>query len=173
MVKFSCTASETALIDLIFARAQELLQNPPENKLSFHMDLDAVHSNGCPLDFAKLLVAAEINFDHDVLGIVNNIDRETGKLLNGWLPRYCLREASDTGVFRLVHGCFLNKVEYDQTKLEEVNRELLEALEAIIARIDGVFDDPSLVRYGALSPSPTEDCLAIARAAIAQAKAQK
>lgn len=94
-VKFNCTASESTLIDLIFKRAQELLQNPPENKLSFYMDLDACHSNGCPLDFAKLLAEAEINFAHDVLGIVNNIDRETGKLLNGWLPRYCLKEPGE------------------------------------------------------------------------------
>lgn len=54
------------------------------------MDLDAVHSNGCPLDFDKLLAFDDFNFYHDIVGIAKHLDRDTGKLKNCFRPR-CAR----------------------------------------------------------------------------------
>jgi hypothetical protein len=51
------------------------------------MDLDACHSNGCPLDFDKLESFDNFNFAHDVSGIRTHIDRETGQLAAHFLPR--------------------------------------------------------------------------------------
>ena len=48
--------------------------------------------------------------------------------------------------------------------------KFLTALEAIEARIEGVFDHPALMAVGALSPDSDIDVLRIARAAIAKAK---
>jgi hypothetical protein len=56
------------------------------------MDISACHSNGCPLRLADLLAAKNFDFMHDVAGIHNNIDRETGKLKGNFLPRYHKRE---------------------------------------------------------------------------------
>ena len=48
--------------------------------------------------------------------------------------------------------------------------DMLAALEAIEARISGIWDNPALVAFGPLSTNTDADCLAIARAAIAKAK---
>jgi len=52
------------------------------------MDIDACHSNGCPLRLKELLEADDFNFAHDVFGIRRHIDRRTGKLTQCFLPRY-------------------------------------------------------------------------------------
>jgi hypothetical protein len=56
-----------------------------------YMDLTACHANGCPLDLQALLDAADINqfdFTHDILGIRQHLDRQTGKLKDCFVPRY-------------------------------------------------------------------------------------
>lgn len=52
------------------------------------MDLDACHSNGCPLKLQELLGADNFNFAHDVFGIRTHINRTSGQLENCFLPRY-------------------------------------------------------------------------------------
>lgn len=52
------------------------------------LSIAACHLNGCPLRLADLLTADAFNFAHDVLGINRHISRDTGKLLNHFLPRF-------------------------------------------------------------------------------------
>ena len=52
------------------------------------MDIDACHSNGCPLKLHELLEADDFNFAHDAFGIRKHIDRTTGKLQDCFVPRY-------------------------------------------------------------------------------------
>ena len=52
------------------------------------MDIDACHNNGCPLKLQELLDADDFNFAHDVFGIRQHINRQTGKLENCFVPRY-------------------------------------------------------------------------------------
>ncbi len=40
------------------------------------------------LDLERLLAADDLNFWHDINGIVKNIDQKTGKLLGDFLPRF-------------------------------------------------------------------------------------
>lgn len=49
---------------------------------------------------------------------------------------------------------------------------MLAALEAIIARIDGEYDNPALVAFGPLSIDTETDCKDIAVAAIAKARGE-
>jgi len=56
------------------------------------MDLNACHSNGCPLDLPSLLVGNMEDFGHDVGGIQKYIDRETGKLTQCFVPRHAKKE---------------------------------------------------------------------------------
>jgi hypothetical protein len=56
------------------------------------MDLEAVNSNGCPLDFQSLLDFPNFDFGHDIYGIGKHIDRTTGKLQDCFLPRCAKRE---------------------------------------------------------------------------------
>lgn len=85
-VDFCATMEELKLIRKITDRA---IATWPQiiDEISLLMDLDAVHSNGTPIDFQKLLNADDFNLAHDIFGIMNNIDRRTGKLQNCFLPR--------------------------------------------------------------------------------------
>ena len=85
MVKFNSTKAELALIYKIVQRAHRELLIP--DSLNLIMDLDATHSNGTPLDFERLLAFDKLNFTHDISGIMNCIDRKTGKLTRCFLPR--------------------------------------------------------------------------------------
>ena len=56
--------------------------------MGLQMDIVATHISGCKLKLQELLKAAKSDFFHDVAGIHRHIDRETGKLLDCFLPRY-------------------------------------------------------------------------------------
>lgn len=59
--------------------------------LSARMDITACHANGCPLHLAAMLQGAKDNsfdFIHDLSGIYRNLNRDTGKLSNCFLPRF-------------------------------------------------------------------------------------
>jgi len=55
------------------------------------MDIDACHSNGCPLKLGELFAADDANFAHDVFGIRRYIDRTTGELTGCFDPRYSVK----------------------------------------------------------------------------------
>ena len=83
-VNFATSAADNALINAIVARAK------PVDAVGLHMDLTAVHANGCPMDFARMLAADDFNFWHDLCGIQWHLDRKTGRL-GHFLPRCSLR----------------------------------------------------------------------------------
>ena len=56
--------------------------------LNTMMDIAACHSNGCPLRLQELLEADSFSFAHDITGIYNHINRETGELEDCFLPRF-------------------------------------------------------------------------------------
>jgi hypothetical protein len=90
MMKFAATRDEHDAIAKIVRRAREM--GIAYELLDMNMDLEAVHSNGCPLDFTKWLAFPDFDFSHDVVGIYNHIDRTTGQLGDCFLPR-CAKTA--------------------------------------------------------------------------------
>jgi hypothetical protein len=90
MTTFQSTDAEMLLIDRIVERADEIAQRSGQSidRLKMHMDIIATHANGCPLRLSDLLAAPEADFAHDVFGIGQHIDRETGKLGDQFMPRY-------------------------------------------------------------------------------------
>lgn len=88
MVKFETTKKDAKLIHLIAKRAIDEGIYAPRNLMEADMDITAVHCNGNPLRLEELLGADKFNFDHDIYGIRNHIDRKTGKLLFCFVPRY-------------------------------------------------------------------------------------
>jgi len=77
-------------VDLIIEitdRAWVKLKNNYEDKLSLMMDVETAYQD-CLLDLQKLLDADDFNFYHDIIGIGNNLNRQTKKLENCFLPRY-------------------------------------------------------------------------------------
>ena len=79
---------ESKIADKAIAMAQE--NGIALKKLETVMDIDACHMNGNPLKLAGLLAADPLDFAHDVIGIINHIDRKTGKLKDCFSPRYSL-----------------------------------------------------------------------------------
>lgn len=104
-VKFDVNPSEAKLITAIAERYAEVMKEhakvtmTDEAVLSLRMDLTACHCNGCQLRLADLLAAAEFDLAHDVGGIRNCMDRTTGKLNGGFLPRYADVECPERGQF--------------------------------------------------------------------------
>jgi len=61
-------------------------------KENLNMDITACHLNGNKLRLSDLLVASNLHFMHDIVGISYNICRQSGKLLNCFSPRYTMKE---------------------------------------------------------------------------------
>ena len=105
MVKFAeFTLEEERAVHRIIDRFQKALietqgvSAPPVDRMSFRMDIAAVHASN-PLDLKALADAPDFDFAHDICGICDNLNRETGELENCFLPRYSvpkseLKEAS-------------------------------------------------------------------------------
>ena len=90
MLKFKANSAQIKLIVLIVKRAHKA--NKAIKVVDSTMDLEVAHSNGCPLDFQKLLDFPPGDFNHDFYGIFANINRETGELENGFVPRCAIDE---------------------------------------------------------------------------------
>jgi hypothetical protein len=89
-IRFDTTPEEFKTIVAIVERYQEMCSRhgAKADFLSVQMDLSAAHANGCPLDLESLLAADDLSFAHDVAGISRHIDRNTGKLMGHFLPRF-------------------------------------------------------------------------------------
>lgn len=79
-------AVDSELVLKIVERAAILI--PDVNRGSLQMDIIATHVSGCRIKLQKLLDAKSFDFYHDVCGIMQHINRTTGKLQNCFLPRY-------------------------------------------------------------------------------------
>lgn len=90
MVNFDeMTDQQGELLKAIADRAQKLslIDGSKDAHTDICMDIWATHSNDVKLNINKLLEADDFNFAHDINGIRGHIDRTTGKLTKGFLPR--------------------------------------------------------------------------------------
>ncbi len=82
------TKAEIELATDIAKRAVKLLGKGEVH--IFAMDIQACHTHGCCLKLVDLLKADDGNFLHDVVGINQHLDHNTGELKNCFLPRYAV-----------------------------------------------------------------------------------
>lgn len=85
------TAIERRLIRRIAIRAAAAPLAANVDRRALEEELALAHANGCPLRLEALLRARELDFFSDVLGIHRHVDRATGRLGAGWMPRYAAR----------------------------------------------------------------------------------
>lgn len=87
------TKSEFVVIRKIVKRAAALfrLYGADYPAMTCEMDLTACHANCNRLDLDRLMLADDFNFLHDVAGIRRHINRETGELMDCFVPRYSRR----------------------------------------------------------------------------------
>lgn len=90
---FTVSREDSDIISKIVGRGWALgwLRQSYNSRMDMQMDVTAVHANGNPLRLADLLAADDFNFGHDMSGICNCLDRDTGKLLKGFSPRFSKR----------------------------------------------------------------------------------
>jgi hypothetical protein len=88
MIKWSATKEDMELIDKITKRAAILYGlADARSMMNLNMDITATHLNGCPLKLKELLASDDYNFGHDIVGISNHLNRETGEIEDCFLPR--------------------------------------------------------------------------------------
>ncbi len=91
VVDWSISREDFHLLLQVADRVLTELTAYPDDRRTLIMDLNACHSNGCPLDFQGLLEAGKYEFSHDIYGIRKAISRDTGKLTEDvFMPRYAL-----------------------------------------------------------------------------------
>lgn len=93
-VSFNVTSTDTGLIVAIARRAVRIGIVDRINVLGVQLHLAACHANGNPLRLDDLLQGEDIHFVHDITGILEHLDTDTGQLRDGWTPRY---SAAQTG----------------------------------------------------------------------------
>ena len=83
------TPDEHETVMMIANRAERLYfdAGQPRDRLSIYMDISAAHE-ACPLRLGELLDADDVNFAHDVGGIGRHLNRDTGQLLDCFVPRF-------------------------------------------------------------------------------------
>lgn len=67
----------------------------------------------------------------------------------------------------------LHHIPADKMALYQAAPELLEALVAIQAILDGEYDNPALLKFGLILPNRIEDIASIIKIAIAKAEGRK
>lgn len=92
-VIFTASKEEMKAIGKTADRAISFYGPHKIDRQSLVMDIEAVHCNGCPLRLAEM---ADWNRDfdvmHDVSGIINTLDRKTGKIVGLFNPRFAVRQ---------------------------------------------------------------------------------
>ena len=86
MIKWNASKTELDLILRIVKRAEASI--PGLRRQQIVMDLEACHCNGNPLNFIAMYEAPIGDLVHDVVGISNHINRDTGQLEDSFSPRY-------------------------------------------------------------------------------------
>lgn len=91
-LSFKATKGEFQLMSKIAGRASSMARSHGGSYdfMTANMDINACHSNGCPLKLKELLEADDFTFAHDVFGIREHINRETGQLEHCFVPRLSL-----------------------------------------------------------------------------------
>jgi hypothetical protein len=85
MINWDISKEDSLIIGKIAQRAVKLLGT---DFIDTSMDITAVHLNDTPLRLNDLLNADDFNFAHDVNGIAGHLNRQTGMLMNCFLPRF-------------------------------------------------------------------------------------
>ena len=89
-INFNAKPHDFKIINKIANRAGAMFKDidSPVSKKTLLMDITATHLNGCPLRLEALLDADNFNFAHDLFGIREHLNRETGQLDGHFRPRF-------------------------------------------------------------------------------------
>lgn len=84
-MNYQLTTKDSALISTIMDNCKI----PARHRLNMELSMRVCHANGCALDLDRMVkVGLTSDVVHDVYGIDKHTCRETGKLLNCFIPRF-------------------------------------------------------------------------------------
>jgi hypothetical protein len=88
-LNFGVTGDELLLIDKIVHRFAGICKEHGKQLaiVETMMDITLSHTQNNKLNLFALLLTNDNDFAADVIGIIKNMDRSTGKLTNGFVPR--------------------------------------------------------------------------------------
>jgi len=95
-LNLTTTTLERGIIAEIVDRALDTLITR-YSRQDLVMAITACHLNGTRLDLPKLRAARGVDFVHDVTGIAHHLDRRTGQLTGGFVPRCAWTAAEGEG----------------------------------------------------------------------------
>lgn len=89
-ISFECSPADLETILRIAERAvhHPIIGEYLDDKTTIIMDINATHSNGCPLRLGMFEGSNDPDFIHDILGIRRHINRKTGRLEDCFTPRF-------------------------------------------------------------------------------------
>jgi len=89
-INWDLPLEDELLIGKITKRAIEKVQSiyPKFSHIDLIMDIQATHYENDKLRLEDWLYADDSNFYHDIFGIMNHMDRKTGKLKDFFEPRF-------------------------------------------------------------------------------------
>lgn len=86
-IKWNVSAKDAALIKKITDRAVKM-SGMQRGGLDIQMDITCCHLNAVRLRLEDWLYANDFNFEHDLYGILNCLNRRTGKIKGEFIPRF-------------------------------------------------------------------------------------
>ena len=91
-ISFKVSAADMQLISRIARRAVLMAKKFGVNYslMDANMDITACHANGNQMNLAAFLAMDDTNFCHDAFGIRRHINRDTGELMDCFVPRCSL-----------------------------------------------------------------------------------
>lgn len=90
------TAAEFKTVQAIAKRAAAMYKSAgvmDQTQLDTIMDIECCHAT-IPLRLDELLCADDFSFAHDLGGIRRHLNRQTGEMLNCFVPRFAVPETS-------------------------------------------------------------------------------
>lgn len=142
-VVLDVSKEEADLICQIAARAHAM--NPEREKRAYMADIDATHRCGCALRLADLLAADDLNFSHDIGGIVRHLDRKTGKLGGNFLPRFALVAAAPPRTVFFSPDAMTNQsvaVVFTEEEWEALQGPLFDVWSGLLAQQESMAEAP-------------------------------
>ena len=95
MKKNKKNTKDQNLVEIITVRAIQFTRmlgykTEQYSKITIQTTLEAVHMNGNPLDLQSFYNANDVDFCHDIFGIINNINKNTLKIKNNFKLKFSL-----------------------------------------------------------------------------------
>lgn len=89
ILNWDISLEDRAIVLKIVHRAWPQVRDLYKSKLDLEMDIVAVHCNHMKLNLLRFAEASQMDFFHDIYGIKDHLNRQTGKLEDHFLPRCC------------------------------------------------------------------------------------